>query len=289
LYLDHAGATLPDPLQISEYSQYLSSALLGNPHSRGYLSENLNNMIDMSRKLVLDHFGADPNEYSVIFTSGATAGIKLVGESFPWSSTSLFAYPYNSHTSILGLREYAPSAYCIPSENLRNLYASSAAVTGTSSKEGINYSLLAIPGECNFSGTKYPSPLISKLLDTLSESLLESLKPSLIKSSVSPSSASASPQPISPSKWLWLLDASKLAATSSINLTENYSSDHRPDFICCSFYKIFGFPTGIGALLVKKSTAPLLRKRSTYPCSLLTTYQPSCSSLRQILWWRNSH
>jgi molybdenum cofactor sulfurtransferase len=233
--------------------------MFGNPHSRGYLGEKLNRLIETNRKLVLEHFGADPNEYSVIFTSGATAGIKLVGESFPWSSTSVLAYPYNSHTSILGLREYSPSACCIPSKNLREISSTTSSPTigaRINPKENSSYSLLAIPGECNFSGTKYPSPLISNLLDHLSES---SLHPLPFKSS-----SLSTTEPTHPSKWLWLLDASKLAATSSINLTENYSPRHRPDFVCCSFYKIFGFPTGIGALLVKKAVAPLLRKRSDH-------------------------
>ena len=38
-----------------------------------------------------------------------------------------------------------------------------------------------------------------------------------------------------------LLDAAKFAATDVLNL-----SKWKPDFVSVSFYKIFGYPTGIG-------------------------------------------
>ena len=43
-------------------------------------------------------------------------------------------------------------------------------------------------------------------------------------------------------RWHVLLDAAKLAATSVLDL-----SVHRPDFVAVSFYKMFGYPTGLGA------------------------------------------
>ncbi|KAF7355905.1 Molybdenum cofactor sulfurase [Mycena venus] len=45
-----------------------------------------------------------------------------------------------------------------------------------------------------------------------------------------------------------VLDAAALAPTSTISLT-----DYPVDALCCSFYKMFGFPTGVGALVAKKS------------------------------------
>jgi molybdenum cofactor sulfurtransferase len=60
-------------------------------------------------------------------------------------------------------------------------------------------------------------------------------------------------------KWLSFLDASKLASSSHIDIS-SLSVDCRPDFICASFYKIFGYPTGLGVLLLKKILIPSLRK-----------------------------
>lgn len=53
-----------------------------------------------------------------------------------------------------------------------------------------------------------------------------------------------------------LLDAAALAPTSTISL-----SDYpEVDAMAVSFYKMFGFPTGVGALVVKKSFLAKLRR-----------------------------
>ncbi|RVW93472.1 Molybdenum cofactor sulfurase [Vitis vinifera] len=58
-----------------------------------------------ARQQVLDHCNASPKDYKCIFTSGATAALKLVGEAFPWSSESNFMYTMENHNSVLGIRE----------------------------------------------------------------------------------------------------------------------------------------------------------------------------------------
>jgi hypothetical protein len=55
---------------------------------------------------VLKYFNASPREYKCIFTSGATAALKLVGECFPWSRESCYMYTMENHNSVLGIREY---------------------------------------------------------------------------------------------------------------------------------------------------------------------------------------
>ena len=52
-----------------------------------------------------------------------------------------------------------------------------------------------------------------------------------------------------------LLDAASHVSTSPLNL-----SVVTPDFLTLSFYKLFGFPTGLGALLVRRDSAGILRK-----------------------------
>lgn len=76
-------------------------------------------------------------------------------------------------------------------------------------------SLMCFPAQCNFAGTKYALENVS----------------------------------------LWqskgykvLLDAAALVGNSPLDL-----STHSPDYVVISFYKMFGSPTGIGALLIKKS------------------------------------
>lgn len=52
-----------------------------------------------------------------------------------------------------------------------------------------------------------------------------------------------------------LLDAAALVPTSTFSLQE-----YPVDAMAVSFYKMFGFPTGVGALVVKKSFLTHLRR-----------------------------
>jgi molybdenum cofactor sulfurtransferase len=55
--------------------------------------------------------------------------------------------------------------------------------------------------------------------------------------------------------YLVVLDAAAYAATHALDL-----SAVQPDFVPVSFYKLFGYPTGLGALLVRKKAARQLNK-----------------------------
>ncbi|KAJ8268135.1 hypothetical protein COCON_G00133070 [Conger conger] len=44
--------------------------------------------IERVRYRILQHFNTSPEEYTVVFTSGCTAALKLVAESFPWKTAS---------------------------------------------------------------------------------------------------------------------------------------------------------------------------------------------------------
>ena len=53
-----------------------------------------------------------------------------------------------------------------------------------------------------------------------------------------------------------MLDAAAYAGTNHLDL-----SQHHADFVALSFYKMFGYPTGLGALLVRRDRAGLLQER----------------------------
>ncbi|CAB5392451.1 unnamed protein product [Rhizophagus irregularis] len=55
----------------------------------------------------------------------------------------------------------------------------------------------------------------------------------------------------------FLLDAAAYVPSAQLSLADKETS---PDFICLSFYKMFGFPTGLGALIIKSELNPILRK-----------------------------
>ena len=56
--------------------------------------------------------------------------------------------------------------------------------------------------------------------------------------------------------WDVLVDAAAFAPTSRLDL-----SVHTPDYIVLSFYKMFGYPTGIGCLVVHRAALAKLAQR----------------------------
>ena len=56
--------------------------------------------------------------------------------------------------------------------------------------------------------------------------------------------------------WDVLLDAAAFAPTSRLDL-----GVHTPDYMVLSFYKMFGYPTGIGCLVVRRAALAKLAQR----------------------------
>jgi molybdenum cofactor sulfurtransferase len=228
IYLDYAGMVPVVPEIVAAVADALISQPFGNPHSGGHSSHRAQSVLSQGRACILDFFGASPLEYSVVFTAGATAGIKLVGDTFSWSSDSVFAYTLENHTSVVGLRSLAASAgassFAVDLDNLSSPLQLS--------REAHSINLFAFPGECNFSGDIYSTQLCREVREGL----------------------------LGPGKWFVLMDAAKLAATSAVKLDR---PEELPDFVVISFYKMFGYPTGIGALLVHRRAADVMRRNMT--------------------------
>lgn len=223
-YLDYTGAAIAPSSMLDEMNKAMKERVHANPHSFGGTKE----VIERVRQRVLSWLGTREGDYHIVFTSGATGALKMVGEAFPWREGSWFMYLRESHNSVLGVREYALKAggyFRAACEG-----AISAWLNGTlsdtdflgNSASGEAPHLLAFPGEENFSGTKYPLRWVEEA---------------------------------NRRGWRVLVDAAALCQSERLDLAR-----HRPDFVALSFYKIFGAPTGLGALLVRDDAAKLLRK-----------------------------
>ncbi|XP_017290558.1 molybdenum cofactor sulfurase [Kryptolebias marmoratus] len=238
-YLDHAGASLYPESLLEEYFRDISTNLYGNPHSHHASSRLTHDTVERVRDRVLQHFNTTSEEYSVIFTAGCTAALKLVAESFPWrprsesEAGSYFCFLTDSHTSVVGMRgltsALGASALPVPPQELRSSTAS-----GVQGDEDVCQTphLFCYPAQSNFSGRKYP---LSHVKGIQARSLY--------------------PACDLRGRWFVLLDAASYVSCSALNL-QNCPAD----FISISFYKIFGFPTGLGALLVRNDAAGILRK-----------------------------
>eukprot|EP00094_Tigriopus_californicus_P009744 TCALIF_09393-PA protein Name:"Similar to mal3 Molybdenum cofactor sulfurase 3 (Aedes aegypti)" AED:0.06 eAED:0.06 QI:0/0/0/1/1/1/2/0/656 len=216
-YLDQAGAGLYCHSQIENVSKELQTSLFANPHSDFRSKE----AIDAVRTEVLDYFHTNNENYKLVFTSGATAGLKIIGHCFSFKPghRNCFAYLTDNHTSVIGMRELFREKE--PQITVRPL-DSHDLIKGPVAQETFEKALLAFPAMSNFCGFKYPIESVLKLWgDT----------------------------------WTTILDASALVSTCELNL-----SQLKPDFVVLSFYKIFGYPTGLGALLVKSDVMDALHK-----------------------------
>lgn len=171
----------------------------------------------------------------MIFTSGATQSLKIVAETFDFhgdaaDENGAFCYLQDNHTSVLGMREMVKTSTIDVITKSKLLEHSASDRLNVQSTLKPTNSLFVYPAQCNFSGFKYPLELIRR-----------------IQQNGMPNSYS--------SNWYVCLDAANFVSTNLLDL-KRYS----PDFVCLSFYKIFGYPTGLGALIVSKRGEQALRK-----------------------------
>ncbi|KAJ3181590.1 hypothetical protein HDU85_003532 [Gaertneriomyces sp. JEL0708] len=253
VYLDHAGAT-PYPASIVQKhtANLLSGTLFGNPHSSGSPSSTATSeRISAVRGKVLRYFNADPEQYAVVFTSGATAAARIVGDGIDWGTENRkdeFWYLRESHTSVVGIRgiveERGGRSKAVTAEGIETYLTLNTALSdidhpGTFVGDAIT--LFAFPAQCNATGVRYPLNWINKFRQ------LHQRTATTHDSKCMPSGRRT---------FLTLLDAASYLSTSSLDLSE-----HPADFTILSFYKVFGFPTGVGALIVRRDIAHLLKKK----------------------------
>ncbi|KAL1465074.1 hypothetical protein WDU94_004669 [Cyamophila willieti] len=237
-YLDYTGAGIYSQSQINNISEQFKFCLLSHPHGSSVLSDLCVAEVDQIRSLILQYFDTDSDQYSIIFTSGATAAIKTVSEYFQFNGGS-FVYLTDNHTSVLGMRELikTPHIQNLSPDGARKVLNERVEESHTQScvqnVAGPN-SLFVYPAQSNFSGAKYPLSWCSAV--TTSQLFHQHIQ--------SPNS-----------NWYTLLDAATYCTSNKLSLKHDM-----PDFVCISFYKMFGYPTGLGALLIKNSSAHVLNK-----------------------------
>jgi len=228
-YVDYMGGALYPESLIRSHSAFLNDNVLGNTHSVSNSSMLSSSCAEEARAAVLSFFQAPP-EYTVVFTSNATGALKLVGESYPFTNQSTYVLGVDSHNSVHGIREFATRAgakVCYIDSTKNGGFVECTAkdvLTHNQPHPSDNtQSLFALTGQSNISNCKNPLSIIE------------------FASSIG---------------YHTLLDAAALAPTSTISLSEY----PQLDAMAISCYKMFGFPTGVGALIVKKSFLAKLKR-----------------------------
>jgi molybdenum cofactor sulfurtransferase len=226
VYLDYTGGGLHAASQIEAHAELLRSSVLGNPHSNNPTSLTASRLVENTRRHVLEYFNAPPDEYACIFTANASAALRLVGESYPFAAGGTYALTFDNHNSVNGIREFARRngaaiAYVpVVAPELRIDRAAMSRVLAAGDSSVPN--LLAFPAQSNFSGVQHPLDLVDE--------------------------AHAA-------GWDVLVDAAAFAPTNRFDVAKV-----RPDFATFSFYKMMGFPTGVGCLLARRDKLATLKR-----------------------------
>ncbi len=226
IYLDYTGACLYAESQLEEHFKLLRSGVFGNPHSANPTSAAMTDHVERTRRAVMKYFNAPPDDYILVFTQNASAALKLVGESYPFLPSGRFLLTFDNHNSVNGIREFARAkgASVAYSPLLTpGLHCDIARIDSllAEADSGSN-NLFAYPAQSNFSGVKHPLDLVAKAQNK---------------------------------GWDVLLDAAAFVPTNRLDLAAV-----RPDFASVSFYKMFGYPTGVGALLIRRPAFAKLKR-----------------------------
>lgn len=226
VYLDYTGAGLYADSQLAEHLALLREGVFGNPHSANPTSAAASELVEEARAAVLAFFRADPAEYDAIFTPNATGALRLVGEAYPFGAGDRFLLTFDNHNSVNGIREFARAhgaeTTYVPSVAPELRVDEGQLDRYLAETGGAGHDLFAFPAQSNFSGVQHPLEWIER--------------------------AHAH-------GWDVLLDAAAFAPTNRLDL----SAVH-PDFVCLSFYKLFGWPTGVGALIARRDALAKLER-----------------------------
>jgi selenocysteine lyase/cysteine desulfurase len=226
VYLDYTGGGLYATSQLQQHMELLTNGIYGNPHSTNPSSQAATRLDESAREYVLHYFNASPDEYTVIFTANASGALRLLGEAYPFAEGGVYLLTADNHNSVNGIREFAHSKGAdvryIPVAAPELRLDPTQVLAELDSIEVGKCSLFAFPAQSNFSGVQHDLSMIEQ--------------------------AHAR-------GWDVLLDAAAFAPSNRLDL-----SVHKPDFISLSFYKMFGYPTGIGALIVRRDTLTKLRR-----------------------------
>jgi len=226
VYLDYTGGGLYAASQLQTHQELLRTHVFGNPHSYNPTSAFSTDLVERARKFVLEFFNAPDDEYVCIFTQNASGALKIVGESYPFGEGCRYLLAFDNHNSVNGIREYAhargASVTYIPVV-LPDLRIDEQQLFAELEPRDLGcFNLFAYPAQSNFSGVQHPLEWIAQAQNL---------------------------------GWDVLLDAAAFVPTNRLDL-----SRWKPDYVPLSFYKMFGYPTGVGALLARRSAMKKLSR-----------------------------
>jgi selenocysteine lyase/cysteine desulfurase len=171
---------------------------------------------------VLEFFNANPDEYAVIFTANATQALKLVGEAYPFDEHTGYLLLFDNHNSVNGIREFARHRRATVTYVPIVLPDMRVDDDELAAHLARARGLFAFPAQSNFSGVQHPLDWIPRAQQM---------------------------------GWDVLVDAAAFTPTNRLDIDR-----WRPDFVAQSFYKMFGYPSGVGCLVARRQALAKLQR-----------------------------
>lgn len=222
-YLDFAASGQHAASQAIFYSCLLAEGVFGNPHSEHQPSRDSMAAIEAARAALLEAAGLGEKEHAVCFTANTSAAIKLVAEAYKFGPRRGLVLSRDNHNSVNGIREFARAAGApVTILPLTPALRLDHAEERLAALPDSDGGLLAFPAQSNFSGVKHPLRLVA--------------------------AAKAKGYDV-------LIDAAGLSPGGCAELNA-----WPADFVALSFYKLFGLPTGVGALIARHDALARLRR-----------------------------
>nr|A8X493.3 RecName: Full=Molybdenum cofactor sulfurase; Short=MCS; Short=MOS; Short=MoCo sulfurase; AltName: Full=Molybdenum cofactor sulfurtransferase [Caenorhabditis briggsae] len=229
-YLDHAGSTLPSKTQLEELAKLQTQLILANPHSHHSTAIKTQQIVSSARHRILRYFNTTADDYFVVFTNNTTHALKIVAENFNFGHRTQEGVV----SEISAVLKGGPSNFAYFNDSHHSVVGLRHVVLGkVDAISCVNEDV--VKEEC-----------IPKVENSLF--VFTAMSNFLIPFQINEKLISG---------WSVCVDAAALVSGTRLDLTA-----HRPNFVAFSFYKIFGYPTGIGALLVKKDSSKSIEKTS---------------------------
>lgn len=160
-------------------SRDLETHAFGNPHSVNPPSLLTDARVDSARRRLLELFGADETTHDLVLTRSGTGALNLLGDAFPWTPESTYAFTRANHNSVLGIRsvagQYGAQYGALSEEGVEAWLADPemrhppflpggsehagprrARAAAAESAHRPTYSLFAYPARDNYDGVMYP-------------------------------------------------------------------------------------------------------------------------------------
>lgn len=223
VYLDYFGSNLYPQTLVDNHYNMLSEGVYGHPKVLSPSSEKSRELIEETRAMVLSSFDAE--DYYCIFTDNSIS-MSSFRDNYPFGPDCVLLSSIDGASPMKSVIERCLSRG--GTVDYIKLHSDDLTIDNESFYEklekysDVNTKLLAYPAQSSISGTKHGLNYVTRAQDL---------------------------------GWDVLLEADIYAATNHLSLKKI-----QPAFVSISFYKIFGYPTGIGCLLVRKDKSQYFEK-----------------------------